>query len=158
MKKYLFITICAVLSVSGSILAKEYPAKKVNENNQKQLKNMSAACQLGSTVTEISLNNVRTWVHMDGLLWSDVSGGAGYEVPKYSNQSSIYSGGIWIGGTDVNGQLKLTGIKYKGAHNYWPGPLLMVGNGRGTTDIEVCYQYDRHFEVTRYQIEAFREW
>ena len=69
MKKYLFITICAVLSVSGSILAKEYPAKKVNEKNQKQLKNMSAACQLGSTVTEISLNNVRTWVHMDGLLW-----------------------------------------------------------------------------------------
>ena len=146
------------LIVSNSLYAKEYPAKSNSSSTPENLKGLSAACAMGTTVTEISLNNVRTWVHQDGLLWSDISGGAGYEVPKGSGKSSIYSGGVWIGGTDVNGQLKLSGIKYKNARNFWPGPLLMQGDARGTTDVEVCYQYDRHYEITRYQVEAFRQW
>ena len=144
---------------SFQIQAKEY--KKTGtppDGDKSQLKGFAAACQPGKTVTELSLNNIRTYVHMDGLLWSDITGGAGYEVPKNSGKTSIYSGGIWIGGTDVNGQLKLTAIKYKGARNFWPGPLIMSGEQRGTTDVEVCYQYDRHYEITRYQVEAFREW
>ena len=145
------------LIVSNSLYAKEYPAKSNSSSTPENLKGLSAACAMGTTVTEISLNNVRTWVHQDGLLWSDISGGAGYEVPKGSGKSSIYSGGVWIGGTDVNGQLKLSGIKYKNARNFWPGPLLMEGDGRGTTDVEVCYQYDRHYEITRYQVDAFRQ-
>jgi hypothetical protein len=96
---------------------------------------------------------------MDGILWTDITGGtAGYEVPKGSGKTSVYAGGIWIGGTDVNGQLKLTGVRFKGDRNYWPGPLIMSGEQRGTTDVEVCYQYDRHYQITRYQVEAFREW
>ncbi|MEA1875799.1 MAG: T9SS C-terminal target domain-containing protein, partial [Bacteroidota bacterium] len=151
----------ALFLLPNSLIAKELPgtgAKRSNLLNQNRLKSHSAACNLGSTITEISLNNVRTYIHMDGILWSSDGTGAAYEIPKNSDKSSICAGGIWIGGTDVNGQLKLTGIKYKGAHNYWPGPLIMVGDARGTTDVEVCYQYDRHFEITRYQIEAFRAW
>jgi hypothetical protein len=139
---------------------KEY--KKVGSSQgsgESQLKGLTAACQPGKTITEISLNNIRTFIHMDGILWTDISGGtAGYEVPKGSGKTSVYAGGIWIGGTDVNGQLKLTGVRFKGDRNYWPGPLIMSGEQRGTTDVEVCYQYDRHFQITRYQVEAFREW
>jgi len=66
---------------------------------------------------------------------------------------------VWIGGTDVNGQLKLAALRYRGGGvDYWTGPLIMTGNSRGTTDIEVCYQYDEHQEITRYQVDAFREW
>jgi len=139
--------------------AEKYIGEKSNEAVSAELKGMTAACQLGSTVTEISLNNARTYIFMTGILWTDIDGSSsGYEIPKGSGKTSIYSGGIWIGGTDLNGQLKLTAVRFVGARNYWPGPLITEGDARGTTDIEVCYQYDRHFEITRYQVEAFREW
>ncbi len=155
--QYIFITILGLLVVNTSF-AERYVGPG-STDDVKELKSMTAACALGSTVTEISLNNARTFIRMDGILWTDIDGGSsGYEIPKGSGKTSIYAGGIWIGGTDVNGQLKLTAVKFVGARNYWPGPLLMTGDARGTTDVEVCYQYDRHFEITRYQVEAFREW
>jgi hypothetical protein len=36
--------------------------------------------------------------------------------------------------------------------------LIISGENRGTTDVEVCYQYDKHFQITKYQVAAFREW
>ncbi|MFA6483352.1 MAG: hypothetical protein WCW62_12290, partial [Bacteroidales bacterium] len=156
--KYFLITILGIF-LANSTFAERYKGTLPSEPASKDIKGFAAACTLGRTVTEISLNNIRTYIHMDGVLWTDISGGtAGYEVPKGSGKTSIYAGGIWIGGTDVNGQLKLTACLFKGARNYWPGPLIMSGEQRGTTDVEVCYQYDRHYQITRYQVEAFREW
>lgn len=159
MKKLEFILIFWLVSVTPTFAQIKYEKLDNKPINQSDLKSLTAACQLGKTITKISLNNVSTWVHMDGILWSDPDiDWSGYEIPKGSRKTSLAAGGIWIGGTDVNGQLKLPGVKYKGARNYWPWPLIMVGERRGTTDIEVCYQYDRHFEITRYMVEAFREW
>ncbi|MBT5428263.1 MAG: T9SS C-terminal target domain-containing protein, partial [Bacteroidetes bacterium] len=57
------------------------------------------------------------------------------------------------------GQLKLCAVRYRSRGvDFFTGPLITRGNSRGTTDIEVCYQYDRHWEVTRYQVDAFRNW
>ncbi|MCD6333173.1 MAG: hypothetical protein J7L89_07865, partial [Bacteroidales bacterium] len=157
--RYILPAILGLLVFHTGFADKYVGAENDDKDDGGKLKNLTAACAKGNTVTEISLNNARTYIWMDGLLWTDTDGGSsGYFIPKGSGKTSIYSGGIWIGGTDVNGQLKLTAIKYHGARNYWPGPLIMKGDARGTTDIEVCYQYDRHFEITRYQVEAFREW
>ena len=41
--------------------------KKPNQSSDDQIKGLTAACQIGKTVTEISLNNVRTYIHMDGV-------------------------------------------------------------------------------------------
>jgi len=135
-------------------------SKFIKPSNQSEIKGLTAGCALGKTITEISLNNVRTYIHMDGVLWTDISGNAsGYEIPKGSGKVCLYSGGIWIGGTDVNGQLKLSASNWVGwLRHYFPGPLIASGVARGTTDVEVCYQYDRHFQITRYDVEAFREW
>ena len=112
MRKYLLLS-CLFVVFTSLVLGKEYPIKKpTNPSRVENLKGMTAACQIGSTVTEISLNNVRTYVHMDGILWSSNGTGAAYEIPKNSDKSSICAGSIWIGGTDVNGQLKFTGLKY----------------------------------------------
>ena len=52
-----------------------------------KLKNLTAACAKGNTVTEISLNNARTYIWMDGLLWTDTDGGSsGYFIPKGSGK------------------------------------------------------------------------
>jgi len=156
--KYFLIAILGAF-LSQGLFAEKFVGAKGSEPESKDVKGFAAACQLGKTVTEISLNNIRTYLRMDGVLWTDIGGSSsGYEVPKGSGKTSLYAGGIWIGGTDVNGQLKLTAVKFIGVRNYWPGPLIMEGEQRGTTDVEVCYQYDRHYQITRYQVEAFREW
>ena len=109
MKKSFFIGVLFALFVFN-VQAKEYPSLSKSKPVNTDLKGMTASCQMGTTVTEISLNNARTWVFTTGLLWTDISGGAGYEIPKNSQKTSLYSGGIWIGGTDVNGQLKISAI------------------------------------------------
>ncbi len=156
------IIVCALLALcGGASLAQKY-SKQLKEVPQQSadLKGAVAGCRMGQTITEISLNNVRTYVHMDGLLWSSNESSTynGYEIPKGSGKSSIYAGSLWISGTDIYGSIKQSTIKYKGGRNFWPGPLIAKGDAQGTTDVEVCYQYDRHFEITRYQVEAFRNW
>jgi len=159
MKRFLALTSLLCLFTQAGL------PQKYKENPVSQLKasasfkSLVAGCFPGKAVTELSLNNVRTWARMDGVLWSaPYDSMPGYEIPKNSGKSSIYSGGIWIGGTDVNGQLKLSACKYAGARNYWPGPLKADGPDRGTTDVEVCYQYDQHFPISRFDVEIFREW
>jgi Tfp pilus assembly protein PilX len=115
----ILVCLIPILLLTLSTEAKEYPRKADStKKSQSEIKGLTAGCQLGKTVTQISLNNASTWVHMDGILWTDITGGnAGYEIPKGSGKTSLYSGGIWIGGTDVNGQLKLSAVIFKGDRN-----------------------------------------
>ena len=53
-------------------------------------------------------------------------GTASYEVPKGSNLHAIYAGALWMGGTDVNGQLKLAALRYRQGNDFWPGPLTVT--------------------------------
>ena len=87
MFKKVFLTVVLSFSV---LIAKELPSssmRKDDGDNKKSIKDFSAACNLGATITEISLNNVRTFVHMDGILWSSDGTGAAYEIPKNSGKS-----------------------------------------------------------------------
>ena len=37
---------------------------------------------------------------------------------------------LWMGGTDVNGQLKVAGLRYRQGNDFWPGPLTVIlGSG-----------------------------
>ena len=137
------------------------PLKRIGQNREDVRyypKGITAGCAEAVTSTEMALNNVRALIHTGGDMWWDFQN-AQYEVPKGSGKTALWTGSIWIGGTDVNGQLKLAALRYRGRGvDYWTGPLIMRGNARGTTDIEVCYEYDKHQEITRYQVDAFREW
>ena len=82
MKKLLFLTMILFLSESISAQKKDHQ-DFLDSIESESLKSMSAGCQMGKTITEISLNNVRTFIHTDGLLWTDIDGSsAGYEIPK----------------------------------------------------------------------------
>ncbi|MDD4645742.1 MAG: hypothetical protein PHY99_07120, partial [Bacteroidales bacterium] len=154
----IFKTVCWCFSfaVVLPVNAKDHRIKSSGSQNL-DIKGLAAGCTPGKTRTMLDLNNVRTYIWTNGVLWN-VSDEPNYEVPKNSQKSSMCSGGIWIGGTDVNGQLKLSAIKYQGDVNYWPGPLVVEGEARGTTDVETCFAYDKHFAITRYQVDAFRSW
>ncbi|MFA6351936.1 MAG: hypothetical protein WCW86_06380, partial [Bacteroidales bacterium] len=157
MNKLLGLILC--LTFPFLIQAQPYGATPANPYIPTQrIKGSLAGCTEGKTSTEIRLNNVRALIHTGGDMWWDFRN-AQYEVPKNSGKTALWNGGIWIGGTDVNGQLKLSAVRYRSTGvDYFTGPLIMHGNSRGTTDIEVCYQYDRHWEISKFQVEAFRSW
>lgn len=74
--------------------------------------------------------------------------------PGTSNPATIFAAGIWMGGVDPAGNLKLAAVDYRGdgKHDYSAGPL----NQDGTTDPNTCANWDRHFRVTGAEVAAFR--
>jgi len=145
--------------IALSVKAEKYIGSDNISIRNRQYKSLAAPCAMGTTITTISYNNVLAPVWMNGLLWTAPDGeNAGYEIPKTSGKTALFSGGIWIAGTDVNEQIKVAALTFNGARNFWPGPLIVDGVRRGTTDSEMCYQWDKHFEISRYQVSDYRQW
>lgn len=123
-----------------------------------------------TTLQGVPFNNVNALVEAGGLLWQDrAQRNAAYEVPAGSGNTSIYAGALWMGGVDVNGQLKMAAVTFRQQGNdFWTGPLSTTpnsGNGsnirdHGPAEIEpdVCEQYDRFFRTTRQEVAEFRSW
>ena len=119
----------------------------------------AAGCTMPVGSTEMELNNVRALIHTGGDMWWDLLNSPKYEVPKNSGHMSLFASVIWIGGTDVNGQLRVTGGRYRGSGtDYFTGPLKKYGSGMGTTGAEVCLAYDKHFVMERNDVSEFRSY
>lgn len=114
-----------------------------------------AGCTPANTIVYLEFNNVRTRVETGGLWWQDRPNGvADYEVPKGSNSFAIYAGGLWMAGTDVNGQLKGAASLFgTGGVDYWTGPLDNVGTAE--IDPATCEDYDRFFAIRRQEVAEF---
>jgi hypothetical protein len=116
----------------------------------KKAANFKAACLTAQAQTDLEINNVRARLLTGGDLWWDRSDGK-YVVPKPApgqpEVSAIFAAGIWLGGLDEGGNLKLACQQYgnsQGNSDFWPGPLSVDD---GTTDAATCNLWDRHFEV-----------
>lgn len=107
---------------------------------------ISQNCQATAQV-DLDANAVRARLPNGGSLWWDFNN-AGYIVPKSSGVASIFTGGIWIGGLDPAGNLKLSAVTYGNQLGY-PGPLI-----NGQVDNDICQQFDRFWVVTRQAIDA----
>ncbi len=81
----------------------------------------------GNTVyQELDINNLRTRFYSGGsMFWDPIAQQNYYEVPKASGKSTIFAGGLWIGGYDQSGNLHVAAETYRqsGAVDYWSGPL-----------------------------------
>jgi hypothetical protein len=75
--------------------------------------------------TVLNQNNVSANIQDEGFFFNNTTNaGSGYEVPAGNGTHSIYSSSFWMGGTDVNGQLKLAAQRYFGSgQDYWSGFL-----------------------------------
>ena len=109
-------------------------------------------CSPTQAYTELTGNNVRAGLNIGGDLWWNGSD-ARYIVPAVDPTSglpevaAIFAGGIWIGGTDANGNLRLAAQTYgtaNGETDYFAGPL----NDDGTTTSIQCNDFDRFWIVT----------
>ena len=87
-------------------------------------KSKAATCAPPTTTSFLELNNVRAMVHTAGNLWQRPNENLSqYEVPKNSGIMALFTAALWLGGTDVNNQLKLAALRYRNGQDYWNGTL-----------------------------------
>ncbi|MBK6838038.1 MAG: hypothetical protein IPG90_06965 [Bacteroidetes bacterium] len=112
-----------------------------------------AGCTASSGRADLDINNVRTPIYISGDMWWDLVGNAEYEVPYGSGKHSLFSGAIWVGGLDNQGNLKMAAQTYRQSGNdFWPGPL-DVTNATITND--VCQKYDKHWKINKADVADF---
>ena len=157
-----------------------------NESNSGNNGNTSSGSSAGFTPKSncppsnarliMEFNDVRCLIEVGGSLWQNRQINAPfYEVPKGGGNHVIYSGAIWMGGLDVNGQLKLAAIKFRQGNDFWAGPLSQsVGSGNydprfpvgddairdfgaATIDARECIEYDQFFTMRKSEVIAFAQ-
>ncbi len=137
------------------LYAEQVPEKYVKRTPANVTK--SAGCVPATGHMDLDINNVRARINTGGDMWWNLQGEPRYEVPKGSGKMSMFSASLWIGGVDVNGQLKLAALRYRQVGNdFWPGPLTTDGSASITPD--VCLEYDRHFPITRQEVNMHIAW
>ena len=161
MKKILYsiltLTLISFLSI-GQLSAENVKDVKsgAKKTNSTARTGAAAGCIPAKSATELNLNNVRARINTGGDMWWDLQGIAQYEIPKGSTKTSMFSASLWLGGVDVNGQLKGAFQRYRGSGNdYWPGPL--TDDGKAAVSQEVCTEYDKHFVILREDVDEFLE-
>ncbi len=132
-----------------------YAEKDINhKNNSSSTKQTKAElCKPAQGSTDLDVNNVRARINTGGDMWWDFTQSR-YEIPKGSRKTSMFSAALWIGGLDVNKQLKLAAQRFRQEGvDYWTGPLTV--NGTAAVDAETCNKWDRHFKISRAEVEEF---
>ena len=112
----------------------------------------ASACKRAQSTAELSVNNVRAMINGYGNMWYDGSV-AQYHIPKNSNTCPMFCAALWIGGTDVNEQLRLAALRFGSeGDDYWRGPLTV--DGAASTDLDRCTKYDKHYIITKADVLA----
>lgn len=117
----------------------------------------NAACSPSTSRKDLDINNVRALIMNGGDMWWDQGGGVPrYEIPKDSKKHSQFAASLWIGGIDAGGQLKIAAQTYRQTGNdFWPGALDVAN---ASIDDAGCLSYDKHFVMTRAEVETFLAW
>jgi hypothetical protein len=117
----------------------------------------AAGCSPANGSYFLEFNNVKALIHTGGNLWQ-IQGQnfATYEVPKGSGIHALFASALWLGGVDINGQLKIAAVRYRNGQDYWTGPLTIAGDAEIIP--ETCEKYDRHYIVTQDEVREFDAW
>ena len=126
------------------------------EKIKKNIQTKAANCAPANKTTFLEYNNVRAMVHTAGNLWQIPGQNLSqYEIPKNSKIMCFFTSALWLGGTDVNGQLKLAALRYRTGQDYWTGPL---ANATAEIDPSECLKYDNHFTSSKDLVKQFDAW
>ncbi|HDQ15908.1 MAG TPA: hypothetical protein ENN45_02500, partial [Bacteroidetes bacterium] len=149
MCRYSFLILLGSLFIFN-LEARNLPVK--GDYSERQGK--AEACQPASGASELNIGNVRARIMTGGDMWRTLEGTPSYEIPKGSGKHSMFSAALWVGGKDVNNQLKLAAQTFRERGNdFWPGPL--TTDGTASIEPDVCQEYDKHFEITRAEVDEF---
>jgi len=157
MKNISRILFTAVLffALVGSVNADKVPEHLLKKT--KKLKATSADCSAGSSFQFLEVNNVRARINTGGDMWWDLAGLSQYFIPANTKKTALFAGALWIGGMDINNQLKLCAQRFRQVGiDFYPGPLTIDGTASVTP--EVCSEYDRFYITTKPEVEEFIGW
>ena len=144
-----------IASLSGSVYAREYVGGRTSNAKRAAVKAKASACKRAQSTAELNINNVRALINGYGNMWYDGSV-AQYHLPKNNNTCPLFCAALWIGGTDVNDQLRIAALRFGSeGDDYWPGPLKI--NGTASIDPEICNYYDQHWIITKTEVLALME-
>ncbi len=152
----LLLSSLLLLVVSQPVFAREcIECKKSNASAKKAaVQTKAAVCKRAQSTAELNINNVRALINGYGNMWYDGSV-AQYHLPKNSNTCPLFCAALWIGGTDVNDQLRIAALRFgSDGDDYWPGPLKI--NGTASVDLPICNAYDKHWIITKAEVLAHR--
>lgn len=145
----LLVTFSSTVSARECIECKKTNAKKA------AVQTKAAVCKRAQSTAELNINNVRALINGYGNMWYDGSI-AQYHLPKNSNTCPLFCAALWIGGTDVNEQLRIAALRFGSeGDDYWPGPLKI--NGTAAVDLTICNKYDKHYIITKSEVLAFMD-
>ncbi len=183
MKKQLLGLVIIGCSIiwSNSALAyyKDKDGPKPGNTNVGQDK--AAGCAPATKKLFLEFNDVRALIENGGSMFQDRANSLpSYEVPKVTDGGTkhfaIYAGALWMGGTDINGQLKIAALKYRTGNDFWSGPLTVTpgsGNfvygipqgdgvskdfGAATITPAECLAYDKFYTIRKAEVIAFSTW
>ncbi len=152
----LLLSVSIILFAYSTSSAKEQQ-RDTTDNTQTNLKATAAGCSPSGAFGFLDVNNIRARINTGGDMWWNFDRSE-YYVPATTQQTSMFSAALWIGGLDVNGQLKLAAQRYRqgpdfnGGVDYWPGPISRID---ASVDEETCAEYDKLFKITRAEVDAF---
>lgn len=117
----------------------------------------AAGCSPADGQYFLEFNNVKALIHTGGNLWQ-VTGQnfQQYEVPKGSGIHALFTSALWLGGVDINDQLKIAAVRYRNGNDYWTGPL--TTGGEAEIIPSECAKYDKHFVITQDEVREFDAW
>lgn len=123
----------------------------------KAIESTAAGCLAPSGYQFLYINNVRARINTGGDMWWNLENISQYYVPATTSKTSMFSGSLWIGGLDINNQLKLAALRYRsGGTDYWTGPLTI--DGSAATENESCSEWDKFFQIKRVDVDEFIQW
>lgn len=148
-----------LILITVSLQARENIGQTQIQNQANEYAKLAMNCNPATAITTVSINNMRSYLGTGGDIYYDTFNTApGVEVPKNGGVYSIFAGAMWLGGLDIDGNLKIAANTYRtnaqgqAVNDFWPGPL---NNDSGETDASVCSAYDRHWTVTKSEIDNF---
>lgn len=158
-RSIIFLLAFSIYFFSSLGVFAEENKKKAKNNNKSApaVKATAAGCLPATNFRYLDINNVNARINTGGDMWWDLENGE-YEIPKGSGKTSMFSGSLWLGGVDVNNQLKLAAQMYRygpeghgglpsNKADYYTGPL--TTDGSAAIDAETCRAYDQMFPMTR---------
>lgn len=145
-----------------------------NDKSSKPKPGLKANCSPATAKITMEFNDVKALIEQGGSMFQNRQAGvAAYEVPKGSGLNVIYAGALWMGGTDVNGQLKIAALRFRTGNDFWPGPLTVnpgsgnynplgpVGDdvvrdfGEANIAPDQCIAYDQFYTIRKAEIIRF---
>jgi len=137
MRKILQLLLISLFFVMLSKFGLADKCKFGNYKSTKSIEASAAGCLAPSGFQFLSVNNVRARINTGGDMWWNLDNVSQYYIPANTSKTSMFSGSLWIGGLDINNQLKLAALRYRQIGNdYWTGPLTI--DGSAATDNETC--------------------